>query len=61
MRGKHNADADALSQIPWKNIQVDHMKPLNLKAMLQSKLVTNVNIPEVYPPARSCTETFGCR
>ena len=44
-----NVDADALSQIPWKNTQVDHMEPLIVKAMLQSKLVMNVDIPGVYP------------
>ena len=47
--GTLNMDADALSQIPWKNTQVDHMVPLVVKAMLQSKLVTNVEILEVYP------------
>ena len=26
--GKLNVDADALSQIPWENTQVDHMEPL---------------------------------
>ena len=47
--GKFNVEADALSQIPWENTQVDHMEPLIVKAMLQLKLVMNVNIPEVYP------------
>ena len=42
-------DADALSHIPRENTQVDHMEPLIVKAMLQSKLVTIVDIPEVYP------------
>ena len=28
---------------------VDHKEPLVVKAMLQSKLVMNVDIPEVYP------------
>ena len=46
---KLNVEADALSQIPWENTQVDHMEPLIIKAMLQSKLVMNVDIPEVYP------------
>ena len=41
--------ADALFQIPWENTQVDHVEPLVVKAMLQSKLVMNVDIPEVYP------------
>ena len=42
-------DANALSQIPWENTQVDHMEPLVVKAMLQSKLVMNMEIPDVYP------------
>ena len=40
---------DALSQIPWENTQVDHVEPLMVKTMLQSKLVTSVGIPDVYP------------
>ena len=47
--GKLNEDADVLSQIPWENTQVDHMEPLIVKAMLQSKFVTSVYMPEVYP------------
>ena len=46
---KLNVDTDTLSQIPWQNTQVDHMEPLVVKAMLQSKLVMNVDIPAVYP------------
>ena len=42
-------EADALSQIPWENPSVDHMEPLIVKTMLQSKLVTSVDIPEMYP------------
>ena len=42
-------DADALSRIPWENTKADHMEPLVVKAMLQSKLVMNVEILEVYP------------
>ena len=42
-------DADALSQIPWENTQMNHMEPPVVKAMLQSKLVMNVEILEVYP------------
>ena len=42
--GKLIVDADALSLIPWKNTQVDHMEPLVVKAMLQSKLVMNAII-----------------
>ena len=47
--GKLNMEADALSWIPWENTQVDHMGLLIVKAMLQSKLVMNVDVPEVYP------------
>ena len=47
--GKLNVDANVLSQIPWENTQVDHMEPVVMKAMLQYKLVTNVEIPKVYP------------
>ena len=41
-------EVDSLSQIPWENTRVDHMEPLIVKTMLQSKLVTNVGIPEMY-------------
>ena len=47
--GKLNVDADALSHIPWENAQVHHMEPLVVKAILKSKLVMNVEIPNVYP------------
>ena len=47
--GKLNVGTDSLPQIPWENTQVNHMEPLVVKAMLQSKLVMNVDIPEVYP------------
>ena len=46
---KLTVDADALSQIPWENTQVDHIKPLIVKPILQSKLLMSVDIPEVYP------------
>ena len=42
-------DADALSHIHWENAQVDCMEPLVVKAMVQSKLVVNVEISDVYP------------
>ena len=47
--GKLNVEADALSLILQENTQVDHMEPLIVKTMLQSKLVMNVDIPEVHP------------
>ena len=45
---KLNVKADALSSIPWENTQVDHMEPLIMKTILQSKLVTDVGTPDVY-------------
>ena len=47
--GKLNVEADALSCIPWENTQVDNVKPLIVKTMLQSKLITDVGIPDLYP------------
>ena len=47
--GKLNVEAYALSQIPWENTQVDYMEPLIVKTMLQSKLVTSVGVPDIYP------------
>ena len=47
--GKLSVDANALSCIPWENAQVDHMEFPIVKAKLQSKLVMNVEIPDVYP------------
>ena len=32
-----------------ENTQVDHVEPLIVKTMLQSKLVTEVGVPDVYP------------
>ena len=37
---------DALSRIPWENTQVDHLEPLIVQTMLQSKLETEMGIPE---------------
>ena len=47
--GKLNAEIDALSQIPWENTQMNRMEPLIVMTMFQSKLVMNVDIPEMYP------------
>ena len=44
---KLNVEADALSRIPWENAQVDHVEPMIVKTMLQSKLVTDVGIPDL--------------
>ena len=56
--GKLNIEAHALSQIPWENTQVDHMKPLIVKTMLQSKLVMNVDILEMYPQLKVIQKSF---
>ena len=48
--GKLNVKADALSMIPWENAQVDHLEPLIVQTMLQSKLETEIGIPEEYSP-----------
>ena len=46
--GKCNVETDALSRIPWENTQVDHLEPLIVQTMLQSKLETEMGIPEEY-------------
>ena len=48
--GKLNVEADALLRIPWENTQVDHLEPLIVQTMLQSKLETEMGIPEKYSP-----------
>ena len=48
--GKLNVEADALSRIPWENTQVDHLEPLIVQTMSQSKLETEMAIPEKYSP-----------
>ena len=47
--GKLNVQEDVLSLIPWENMQVDHMEPLVVKTMIQSKLIADISIPEIYP------------
>ena len=34
-------------RIPWENTQVDHVEPMIVKTKLQSKLVTDVGIPDL--------------
>ena len=46
--GKLNVEADALSRSPWENTQVTHLEPLIVNTMLQSKLETEIGIPEKY-------------
>ena len=50
--GKLNIKADALSCIPWENRQVDHMEPLIVKIMLQSKLESETILPNKCPPVK---------
>ena len=45
-----NVEADALLRIPWENVQVDHMEPLVVKTMLQSKLGNEMGPPDENPP-----------
>ena len=45
--GKFNVKADVLSRIPWENTQVDHVEPMIVKTMIQSKLVTDVQIADL--------------
>ena len=45
-----NVEADALSQIPWENTQIEHMEPLIVKTMLQSKLESETSLPSEYLP-----------
>ena len=48
--GKLNVEADALSHIPWENAQIEHMEPLIVKTMLQSKLESETSLPSEYLP-----------
>ena len=48
--GRLNVEVDALSRIPWENTQVDHLEPLIVQTMLQSKLETEMGIPQKYSP-----------
>ena len=50
--GKLNIEADALSCIPWENTQVDHMEPLIVKTMLQSKLESETSLPNECSPVK---------
>ena len=47
--GKLNVEAGALSRILWDNTQLSHLAPLIVNTMLQSKLGTEVGIPDVNP------------
>ena len=58
--GKLNVEADALSQIPWKNTHVNHMEPLIVKAMLQFEVGNKCGYTRSVSSAECCTEKFGC-
>ena len=45
---KLNVEADTLSRIPWENTEVNHLEPLIVNTMLQSKLETEIGMPEEY-------------
>ena len=48
--GKLNVEVDALLCIPWDSTQVEHMEPLIVKTMLQSKLESEISFPEEHLP-----------
>ena len=50
--GKLNVEADALLHIPWESAQVEHMQPLIVKTMLQSKLESEISFPEEHFPEK---------
>ena len=50
--GKLNVEADALLCIPWESAQVEHMEPLLVKTMLQSKLESEISFPEELFPVK---------
>ena len=48
--GKLNVEADALPHILWVNTQVEHIEPLIVETMLQSKLESETSLPNEYLP-----------
>ena len=53
--------ADALSCIPWESTQVEHMEPLIVKKMLQSKLESETSLSKQVPFSKFITEEYDCR
>ena len=45
-------EADALLHIPWESAQVEHMEPLIVKTLLQSKLESEISFPEEHFPGK---------
>ena len=39
-------EADALLHIPWESAQIEHIEPLIVRTMLQSKMESEINFPE---------------
>ena len=50
--GKLNVKADALSHIPWESALVEHIAPLIVKTMLQSKMESEISFPEEHFPEK---------
>ena len=50
--GKLNVEADALLYIPWECAQIEHIEPLIVKTMLQSKMESEINFPEEHFPEK---------
>ena len=59
--GKLNVEADALSHIPWESTQIEHMEPLIVKTMLQSKLESETSLPSELPSSKFITEEYDSR
>ena len=57
--GKLNVEADALLHIPWESAQIEHIEPLIVKIMLQSKMESEINFPEEHFP-EVITEEYDC-
>ena len=49
---KLNVEVDAVLCIPWESAQVEHMKPLIVKTMLQSKLESEISCSEEHFPVK---------
>ena len=45
-------EADTLSCIPWESAQVEHIEPLIVKTMLQSKMESETSFPEEHLPEK---------
>ena len=49
---KLNVEADALLHIPWESTQIEHIEPLIVKTMLQSKMESEISFPEEHFPEK---------